>query len=349
MTTVPVPPAGVVGVVGLGLIGGSLARAVVERGGHAVATTRSSEVRRSAAAAGITVVDDISAVVEGADLVVLAVPLPALDGALSAVADALKDASEETGPTVTDVGSVKAPIAAFGAERLGARFVPGHPMAGTEHAGWEATDPDLFEGRRWALVAEEPVALDRWATAAGIAVAVGADVVPVTSTEHDSAVGLVSHLPYALAAAVAAMLDSDPRAGLARALAAGSFADLTRVAAGHPTLGAEMAAANHHALAERLDQLATALEGLAHGLSQSDGPAHLDIEAVFAAGRAGRLRLDAARSASVQAAARTLDRDELLELGHRGGWVSSADATRPGSELVSVRACDPGGVAVPGS
>ena len=330
-----------VGIVGLGLVGGSLARALLARDVAVVATTRSAATRSAAADAGVTVVDDVAQVVGEADVVVLAVPLPVLGDALAAVASALPEGPRR--PTVTDVGSVKAPIAARAAELLDdpSAFVPGHPMAGTEHQGWDAADPTLFHARRWALVADVPVGLGRWAAVAGLATAVGAEVVPVQAEAHDAAVALVSHLPYALAAAAASMVEADPDAALARSLAAGSFRDLTRVAGGHPSLGAEMALANRRDLSARLTQLGAHLRDLADRLEGAGGRDAAGVEAFFAAGRVGRQALD--RSSDGTAHPVRLDREGLLALGRRGGRVVAVAATPIEAEAIEVTVIDPDG------
>ena len=327
-----------VGVVGLGLVGGSLAQALLARDVHVVATTRDPATRADAADAGVTVVDDVDAVVGEADLVVLAVPVPALDAQLARIGAAL--AAHGVAPTVTDVGSVKAPVAAAAARSLpdAAVFVPGHPMAGTEHAGWAAADPRLFEGRRWALAVDAPVDLGRWSDVAALAVEVGAEVVPVGAAAHDAAVALVSHLPYALAATAAAMLADDPDADLAAALAAGSFGDLTRVAGGHPTLGPDMATANAAALADRLDDAAARLTALARSLADGT-PA---VDEAFGAGRRGRAVLDAAHTAEAAPTPTRLDRAGLAALGRRGGRVVAAHPTGLGAAEVEVTVVDPG-------
>lgn len=327
-----------VGVVGLGLVGGSLAQALLARDVQVVATTRDPATRADAADAGVTVVDEVDAVVGEADLVVLAVPVPVLDAHLARAGAAL--AGRGVGPTITDVGSVKVPVAAAAARSLpdASTFVPGHPMAGTEHAGWGAADPRLFEGRRWALAVDAPVDLGRWSDVAALAVAVGAEVVPVEAAAHDEAVALVSHLPYALAATAAAMLADDPDADLAAALAAGSFADLTRVAGGHPTLGRDMATANAVALAARLDDAAARLHALARALADGDAPA----DEAFAAGRRGRAVLDDATSPAPPPAPARLDRAGLVSLGRRGGRVLAAHPPGLGATEVEVTVVDPG-------
>lgn len=303
-----------VGIVGLGLIGGSLARAVVAAGGRVVATTRSTETGAAARAAGIDVVDGPAAVAaSGVDVVVAATALAHLPTTVTELGAAVG----ADGPTVTDVGSVKGPIAALAAAVP--TLVPGHPMAGTEHSGWDAGTADMFTGRTWAVAVEPPVDLERWAAVARVALVAGSQVVPVDSLEHDEVVALVSHLPYVLAALAAGSVDAETHPALARSLAAGSFASLTRVASGHPTLGAEMAVGNAAALTPVLRALAGRLVGLADALDEGRAAA---VTAAFAAGRrAGDKRPPApARSRT------TLDRGGLLALGRAGGRVVAVHA-----------------------
>lgn len=315
-----VEPLPAVGIVGLGLIGGSLARALVDRGVRVVATSRNAEAQAGARAVGVEVVDDVAALAaSGATVLVAATALAHLPATVAE----LGAAAGPDGPTVTDVGSVKAPIAAL-ADAV-PTLVPGHPMAGTEHSGWDAGRADLFEGRTWALAVDPPVDLGRWADVARIALAVGATVVPVAADEHDRAVARVSHLPYALAAVAAGLVDDSAEPELARALAAGSFRDLTRVAGGHPTLGPEMATGNAAALAPVLRAVARRLGALAEGLDAGDDEV---VAGTFAAGRRARQRHDAAGPSRTSGSA-TLDREGLLGLGRIGGRISEIRRAGP--------------------
>src|SRR4051812_23717262 len=175
-------PDPVVGVLGLGHIGGSLALAAP---GRCVAWSRSAETRDAARAAGVDVLDSVADVVGAADLVVLAAALPALPAVLDEVAAAV--AELDVAPTITDVGSVKAPIAAHAAAVLPdpSTFVPGHPLAGTGRSGWWGADAGLFAGTTWALSIDEPVDLDRWWQLAAWLCDLGVEVVPVGNDEHD--------------------------------------------------------------------------------------------------------------------------------------------------------------------
>jgi prephenate dehydrogenase len=214
--TMPAPP---VSVVGLGQLGGSLAAALVAAGRPVSGWDADPAARDAAAARGVTISR------EPAGVVVLAVPMPVLGTALA-------DLTLDPDATVTDLGSVKVPVVAELGARHGDRFVGGHPMCGTERSGHAATDPELFTGARWALCLESGTDLRRWLRVAEIALAVGAEVVPVTAAEHDDAVAAISAVPHLLAAALAAAAG---QAGpLALALAAGSFRDGTRVIGSDP-------------------------------------------------------------------------------------------------------------------
>lgn len=301
------------GVVGLGLIGGSVARGWLERSdGAVVAWTRSAATRKRAADHGVTVAASIADVVDRAEVVVLATPLPALPDTLTEVAALIGDRADP--PTITDVGSVKLPLHVLAGEVLSdpSIFVPGHPMAGTEHAGWEHADPDLFATRRWALVVDEPVAMRRWFGVLGVALTLGSAVVPVSAADHDRAVALISHLPHLLAAGLRSLLDAEPDA-LTATLVAGSFSGATRVTEGSGrTLGAEMAWANRREALTRLDQFMAELARQRAALERCDPEA---LTGLFpsAALRTGDRSTEPSRLVATRA--------DLLSLGRRGGAV----------------------------
>jgi prephenate dehydrogenase len=240
--TMPVPP---VSVVGLGQLGGSLAAALAAAGRPVTGWDVDEAARDAAAARGVRISRDVDGVV------VLAVPLPAMTIAL----DGLTVGSDAT---ITDLGSVKGPVLRALGEKWGGRFVGGHPMCGTERSGHEAVDPSLFTGAHWAVGLEEDTELPRWLRVAEVALAVGAEVVPVTAAEHDDAVAAISHVPHLLAAALAeAAADAGP---LALTLAAGSFAGGTRVIRSDPAFVTAMVEANAGPTAEALARVQAHLE-----------------------------------------------------------------------------------------
>lgn len=249
-------------VLGVGLIGGSMLRALGPD--RAFGWNRSAAGAEAASAAGFDVSTDLAHTLRRARrtdaLVVVGVPLPALGAVLDAVAD--------HAPTValTDVVSVKGPVLAAVRERgLGARFVGGHPMAGTAHSGWAATDPDLFRGATWLVAADDDADPDTWSRVARTALDCGARIISSTSADHDAAVARISHLGHVLAEALA--LAGGRGGDLALALAAGSFRDGTRVAGSAPDLVRAICEPNRDALLTVLDEclgdLGAAREALA--------------------------------------------------------------------------------------
>ncbi|SNS64070.1 prephenate dehydrogenase [Geodermatophilus pulveris] len=291
MTRLPVPtlPAPPVGVVGLGQLGGSLAAALVAAGREVTGWDVDPAARDAAAARGVRIGRDLGGVV------VLAVPLPAMAGALEGL-------GVDPAATVTDLGSVKTPVLAELGPALGGRYVGGHPMCGTERSGHAATDPGLFTGARWALCLEPGTELPRWLRVAEVALDAGAEVVPATAAEHDDAVAAVSHVPHLLAAALAAAAgEAGP---LALALAAGSFRDGTRVVASDPAFVTGMVQGNAGPTTAALSRV---LGQLARPWPELVAAGH----AVRAAAPAGR------RPVRVP-----LDRTALLALGRAGGAVT---------------------------
>jgi len=247
-----------VGIVGLGLIGGSLALAL-KRAGLAVVGVDIDERTRALAASLVDAFDDL----ESCTLIVLATPPATLLEQIDPVRRRLAP-----GAILTDVCGAKEEICRQGA---GPAFVGGHPMAGTEFRGFEAASARLFEGAVVALcpgpapreVVERVAALWRLAGATRI--------LEIDPVEHDRAVTFASHLPYLAAASVVeALVSSGPAARLARELAAGGFRDTTRVA-GDWTLSA--AAALNRFLPDAARDLAERLAALAEDLRRDPGPA----------------------------------------------------------------------------
>jgi prephenate dehydrogenase len=223
-------------IVGLGLVGGSLARALTRRG-HRVVGIDTPAVRRRARRAGA--VAETCARLEDAldavELVVLAAPPDVNVSLLRRVARVAP------GHVVTDVSSVKLPICRE-AERLGlAGFVGGHPLAGTENAGFGASRADLFAGRPWALVGGRPASLRR---VRRLVRHVGAKPLAVGPAEHDRAVAFLSHLPQLVAWALLDAARRDPVASRLRGLAGPGFRDMTRLAASPAGLWRQILRAN---------------------------------------------------------------------------------------------------------
>lgn len=306
-------------VVGTGLIGGSLLRAAREAGRPVWGTSASAETARCAGADGFDVTTDTDVALlraaEADALVVLAVPLTVLPEVLPRV--------HVVAPTcrLTDAVSVKVAVAeAVARFAPHARYVGGHPMAGTAESGWAAGRADLFAGAAWVVAADDGLDLEVWADVAELAWAGGARVVPATAHEHDLAVARVSHLPHLLAAVLAAV-GAAGRDDLPLALAASSFADGTRVAGTRPELVLAMCEGNRDALLAAVDDASGRLSAARDALASTGG-----LAAAVEAGHAGRQQWAATRNPQGLRVRRTgPDRlAELREIGRRGdvviGW-----------------------------
>jgi prephenate dehydrogenase len=285
----------------VGLIGGSIARALrrlpaVGRPTIVAYTPAEGEARHGARAAldaGVVdrVADDPLAAIDGADLIVLAMPAGRVEAALSEIAAADGPAREPArAATVTDVASSKAAIVAR-ADELGLRFVGGHPMAGRETTGFSGSIDDLFVDRPWVVVPGRGATAVDIARVEWLARACGARPIRMTASDHDAAVAAISHLPLVLSAAlvdaVAGAVEGTPRDDWpsAASLAATGWASMTRLATGDPTMGAGILATNASAVAARLADLRDALDAWAAEFERPGGP---DEERL-------RLRLEAAR------------------------------------------------------
>jgi prephenate dehydrogenase len=263
-------------VAGLGLMGGSLAAGLVRRGDRVLLWHYRDGVAAEAAAAGLgRAVADPAA--EPWDLAVACGPVGTLPDQVRRLAAA--------GPLVTDVGSVKGPLAAACADLIAAgRFVPSHPMCGSHRTGWKAADPGLWCGSVAVVCPGQPAA-----TAAVEALwrDLGCRVVHLDPVDHDRAVARASHWPHVCASLAAAQLDE-----AAAPLAASGFRDTTRVAAGSPALWADILGENRAAVAAEVRAARERLAALESALAADDRAA---LAAWLAAGGAGRARFDATR------------------------------------------------------
>lgn len=265
-----------VAVLGTGLIGGSLGLALRARG-YAV-TVHDRDVARADRAVELGAADRVAASVAGAvqaaDAAIVAVPV-------GAVAEVVVEALAAGAPLVTDVGSVKGPVVRAVEHAAGAgaaRFVGGHPMAGSEQEGIEGADADLFAGATWVLT---PTAATNPATFAAVQTLVadlGAEVLAVTPEHHDLLVAFVSHVPQLAATTLMAVADdheAEHRALLR--LAAGGFRDMTRIAAGHPAIWPDIFTANRDAVLAALDAYLESLAAVRALVDTGDREALLSL------------------------------------------------------------------------
>lgn len=326
-------------ILGLGLIGGSLMRDLRSAGHTAFGWNRGEATVTAAAADGFDVSGDLESTLRRAEaedaLVVLGVPMPALDPLLRA----LKQHAPSVG--FTDVTSVKVEVHELVEQHgLSNRFVGSHPMAGTAHSGWDATLDGLFQEAVWVVTYDNAVELrsaddsattnsikkrwlDTWVRVVRMAQAVGADVVPTVARRHDRAVARISHLPHVLAEALA--VAGDAGGPLALTLAAGSFRDGTRVAGTAPELVRAMCENNRTALVTALDET---LELLAEARAQlADGSR--DLADLTQDGYAARERFEAR-------AGRKAHRPIIRVRPGAKGWVEQLESAESIGAQISI-------------
>ncbi len=273
------PQFGRVAVLGLGLLGGSVALAARSRGVAEVVAgaARRAEVLEEAARRGV--VDeggDFEAVVRGAELVVLATPIAAMGGLVRRIAPYLAE-----GTLVTDVGSVKAALAETlpGLLPRGVTYVGAHPMAGSHRSGLEYARADLFEGAPCAVMQTGSLAArDR---VCGFWSALGARLVLRDPAQHDAEVAWMSHVPHLLAFAFGGALRTAPDGAFD--VQGSGFRDFTRIAQSDPELWSDILTGNRKAVAAPLHAVQEALAELARAIEANDVDA---VERWLAAARA---------------------------------------------------------------
>ncbi|MFD2112133.1 prephenate dehydrogenase [Thiorhodococcus fuscus] len=266
-------------VIGVGLIGGSLARALRREGvvGEVVGCGRALANLEQAVELGV--IDRFTQrpdeAVAGADMVFVAVPLGAMRGVFSAISDRL-----DPGAVVTDGGSVKGSVvadamAAF--KGVPPSLVPGHPIAGTECSGVEASFAELYENRRVILTPlpeTDPDALSRvtamWETC-------GAEVTCMSVAHHDEVLAATSHLPHMLAFGLVDSLARMRENDAIFRYAAGGFRDFTRIASSNPVMWRDICLANREALSAMLARFGVEMTDLAESIRRADGEHLLEI------------------------------------------------------------------------
>jgi prephenate dehydrogenase len=297
-------------VVGTGLIGGSIGMALRRLGWHV--TGRDRDPERAAQALKLGALDRIGDDSE-ASVTFVATPVRSIP------TEALNALAEGSG-LVTDVGGVKAPIVDAVAD---ARFVGGHPMAGSEQDGVEGATGDLFQGATWVLTPTAATDAAAYAQVQQIVASLGADVVALPPERHDALVAVVSHVPHLTAATLMRLAASrgEEHQVLLR-LAAGGFRDMTRIAAGSPGIWPDICRENRDAIAGVLGELMSALGEMRDLVVHDDRTGLLDL-------------LNQARAARVNLPVHIGAADDLRELRvpvpDRPGVL--ADVTTTATEL----------------
>jgi len=263
-----------IALIGLGLIASSMYWAI-KRDGLASEVTgfaRSAETRETAREMGLCdrVCDDINEAVEGADLVVLCVPVGVMGAVMAEIAGSLKP-----GSTVTDVGSVKRDVIAQISPHVPqcVHFVAGHPLAGTEHSGPRAGFAELFDNRWHLLVPAEgtdPAATNRLRA---LWEGMGANVEEMDAEHHDLVLAVTSHAPHLIAYTMVGVADDLGRVtdGEVIKYSAAGFRDFTRIAASDPTMWRDVFLSNKDATLEILGRFTEELFALQRAIRQGDG------------------------------------------------------------------------------
>ncbi|MEM9037596.1 MAG: prephenate dehydrogenase/arogenate dehydrogenase family protein [Actinomycetota bacterium] len=276
-------------VVGLGLIGGSIARALRRAGWTVTGVDLDPDIERAAVDAHVI---DGSGLDVDAELVVVATPV-------AAVPEQVERVLAQTGAVVTDVGSVKSPIAAAVTHP---RFVPGHPMAGSEQDGLHGADEDLFSGAVWVLTPTESTSDNALGAVSKFVADLDAEPVVLDAEVHDAIVAVVSHVPHLTAATLMDLAtDRSIEHSVLLRLAAGGFRDMTRVAAGRSSIWPDICADNRQAIVGVLDELLVRLGEMRRMVDEQDRDALVD-------------RLESARQARVNLPAGAREVADLVEL-----------------------------------
>jgi cyclohexadieny/prephenate dehydrogenase len=260
--------------IGMGLIGSSIARAVrAQKAARAiVATARSAGTRRRVAELGLAdhVVETNAAAVEGADLVIVAIPVGACGTVAVEIGPHLAP-----GAIVSDVGSVKTPVLRDMGPHIpaGVHFIPAHPVAGTENSGPDAGFAELFVNR-WCILTppsnSDSKAVERLASFWRL---LGANVETMSAEHHDLVLGITSHLPHLIAYTIVGTADELSQVTRSEVLqfSAGGFRDFTRIAASDPTMWRDVFLANKDAVLEMLARFNEDLSKLTHAIRHGDG------------------------------------------------------------------------------
>lgn len=275
-----------IGIVGLGLIGGSLARRAAARGYEVLAWNHTPRPYEAARRDGIQCVETLEDLAQAKpELLILCNPLKAMPDILARLAPAIDAAAT----TLSDVGSVKGMVRGQVEQAgLGGCYVGAHPMAGNERSGFEASDPALYDGALWAITVDADTEYRRFlAVARFITNGLGNELIVLDDATHDRAAALISHMPHAVATAMINELCASPERNIAAALAAGSWRDMTRVALTDPNRTRAMIDEDRTNVEALLRSMAARLLAFADDLHCADGlrrddGLHGDAEAAIA-------------------------------------------------------------------
>ncbi|GAA0702831.1 bifunctional prephenate dehydrogenase/3-phosphoshikimate 1-carboxyvinyltransferase [Marinobacterium maritimum] len=321
-------------IIGLGLIGGSLAKALKTRScvGEVVGADRSQDECRLGLQLGVIdrVAEDLPTEVSAADLIVLAVPVKAMETVLEQIRPHLRLQT-----LVTDVGSTKGNLVQAARRIFGhlpGTFIPGHPIAGAEKSGVRASDADLFEHHKVILTPLPETDPNATLELARLWQAVGAEVLQMDVGRHDEVLAATSHLPHLLAFSLVDTLAREEENLDIFRYAAGGFRDFTRIAASDPTMWHDICIANRDAILAQIDRYTAGVTRLRGAIEQGDSEGMLGI---FTRAKAAR---DHFTRLLNKAAYSSNDHMRAVNLRARGGAELSGEFSLPGDKSISHRA-----------
>ncbi len=258
--------------IGCGLMGGSFALALREAGLVQTIVGFSASDKTRQRAVELKVIDQacnsVAEAVQGADLVLLAVPVGAMHSSFSAMRDVL-----QPNTLLMDVGSTKCDVISAAQAALGERiscFVPAHPIAGKEVAGIEHAESALYQARRTILTPLPKTGIHRLQAAHEVWTAVGSHVSTMTPEAHDATFAAVSHLPHMLAFAAVNALMAQPQGAAFLDMAGPGFRDFSRIAASDASVWRDILSANHAEVLTQVAHFRTALDQFETALKQGD-------------------------------------------------------------------------------
>ncbi|MBA4502498.1 bifunctional prephenate dehydrogenase/3-phosphoshikimate 1-carboxyvinyltransferase [Marinobacterium marinum] len=321
-------------IIGLGLIGGSLAKALKTRAcvGEVVGADRSPDECRLGLQLGVIdrIAEDLSAEVAQADLIVLAVPVKAMEAVLEQIRPYLRMQT-----LVTDVGSTKGNLVQAARRIFGhlpGTFIPGHPIAGAEKSGVRASDADLFEHHKVILTPLPETDSNATLELARLWQTVGAEVLQMEVGRHDEVLAATSHLPHLLAFSLVDTLAREEENLDIFRYAAGGFRDFTRIAASDPTMWHDICVANREAILSQIDRYTAGVARLRGAIEQGDSEGMLGI---FTRAKAAREHFTRLLN---KAAYSSNDHTRAVNLRARGGAALNGEFSLPGDKSISHRA-----------
>ena len=326
-----------VGIVGLGLIGGSIAKRLVATGSCKVyAYNRHQTMYSEARALGITCVESV------ADLARMQPNVLILCNSLASMPEVLGEISRginKQRTTLTDVGSVKGLVREqVKAAGLGDCYIGAHPMAGSEFTGWQASSAELLDGALWAVSVDESSDFWRFLEVLRVIVELcGNRALVLNDSIHDASAALISHMPHVVSTALANVLCESENRNVALQMSAGSWRDVTRVALTDPNRTRAMVAENRRNVA---DLLGSVIEELSFAKKMLEGSDECNERAFFAKADSWREYKYKERAVACDESAGDL-RELRFALDCPGDWQSQLiQSAQSGEQIVGVAFSD---------